>query len=278
MIHCDTLCVIATCSDSKIISDQIEAVNWSCEHDVHIVIVDDLDGRFLNFNYDNVDVMKPRGTYKHARAVGFKVNEGLAWAVSRGIVFKMAMVLDDDALPIGKGLDDWAMSVFKGSPSAGYLGTKDSVDSMSRYNNSGKRDKGQKWLSERIELPEGWSPPTENIFYAVNFQTSDFVCGMMLNDLCKPEMDSWADILPCEVFQSWCCELLGFDQIFWGQYPNDLKPPLYSMHHGSVKPPDPRTLSSDYLVHHSVRHVDQVSESIIRDYYKRQRKGLKVFL
>lgn len=258
-----TVVVMATCSPREIILDQIEAIEWSCDESFTIVIVNDGEIE-LDLPYT---VIKSKSKIKRASVVGFKVNEGIKWALDN-IDFDMVMVLDDDALPIGRGLDTWALNKFKDNKNIGMIGTMDDVKACEMYRNADRVELCLKYLAEWCDI-SNWTPPNEVIFYAVNFQSRDLIEKLDSMNMLNVEKEIWP--MPCETFQSWITTLAGFDLYFWGRYPDSLVPPLYSMHHGSVKPTDPRLISHEFLVHHSIRQTG-ADEWDIRNYYKYSRR------
>ena len=113
--------------------------------------------------------------------------------------------------------------------------------------------------------------PDEYVFYAVNFQPYHVLKELYDLKLLSWDKETWP--LPCESYQTIITELIGYKPYFVGQYPYDLKPPLYVMHHGSILPPDPRQISKEFLIHHSIKKVPEIDEWVIRDYYKNVRRG-----
>ena len=122
-----TVIVMATCSPREVLLDQIDAIKWSCRDSFEIVVVDDNGGLELPCH-----VLRSRSQIKKPGKVGFKVNEGIQWAL-KNIDFDMVMVLDDDALPIGRGLDTWALKIFSDNPNFGMIGTKDDLKACAMY-------------------------------------------------------------------------------------------------------------------------------------------------
>jgi hypothetical protein len=262
-----TVVVMTTCNDRKIVLDQIDAIKWSCDESFEIVVVDDKGGLELPCT-----VLRSQSKLKGFpfQKGAFKVNEGIQWSL-KNIDFDMVMVLDDDALPIGKGLDTWALNKFKKNPKIGMIGTKDDIKACSLYREPMKVKMMMEQLSKWHSI-ENWTPPPEVIFYAVNFQSRALVEKLNIMGMLDVEKEIWS--MPCETFQSWVTNLAGFDLEFCGRYPNELTPPLYSMHHGSVKPEDPRRISSEFLVHHSIKQSG-VDEWTIRKHFKMKR--MKIF-
>jgi len=260
-----TLIVVATCNGPDVMLDQLDAIKWSCQDSYEVVVVDDVGGLSLPCT-----VLRSNGKIKKPGTVGFKVNEGIKWALDH-IDFEMVMVLDDDALPIGKGLDTWALDIFKKNPNAGLIGTMDDVKACAMYSEPARVNRMLEQLKQWI-LVDNWIPPKEVVFYAVNFQSRACVEKLNSMGMLNPDKEIWPS--PCETFQSWVTLLAGFELYFWGRYPDQLKPPLYSMHHGSISPPDPRTIVSEFLVHHSIRRIQGVDEWTIRKHYQNMRQPL----
>ena len=255
---------MATNNKADVIEDQIEAIKWSCKQSVEIIVVDDGN----NLSDLKCTTIKSKGKIHKASSVGFKVNEGIYWAIENGIEFEMAMVLDDDSLPIRKGLDVWAMNELK-KDKIGLLGVKDDKIACGLYSSEKAKKAMMKKLKQWIDVPEGWEPPNENVFYAVNFQPSSLILKMKEKGMLSADKEEWPR--PCETFQAWMTELFGFKQKFWGEYPNNLIPPLYSMHHGTKSPKDPRFIQPEFMIHHSIRNVKGISEWEIRKHFKKMR-------
>jgi len=262
-----TLCVMATSSEPKVIEDQVEAIRWSCQTPVEIVVVDDCSR--TDWKQDGCHILQSNTRRHTPAAVGYKVNEGIAWAIDQGMPFEMVMVLDDDALPIGKGLDVWALNILEDDPEIGLLGVMDDMLARKAYSKPSNVEKMMDAMKKWHNVSE-WVSPKDNIFYAVNFQPRSIVELFNQQGVLHPSREVWP--CPCETYQSWMTEFFGYKQKFWGMYPDDLVPPLYSMHHGSVHPEDPRKISLDFKIHHSIRNVKNVGEWEIRKHYRNIRR------
>jgi hypothetical protein len=263
----DFLCVMATNSNNDIINDQIESLFWGLRSNFALVIVND-GINDLNFNQHNIFTIKPKGQIHNASKVGFKINEGLSWAIEKDIKFKCAMILDDDALIIRKGLDDWFINKFEKSKNLGLLAVGDDEIANERYSDDSKHKTYKNFLHRWLSLKE-FSVPKKYAFYAVNFQSYEMIKFFYEKKLLEQSKEEWP--YPCETFQTIMCEALNFEIELYGQYPQNLLPPLYVMHHGSKSPIDPRNLSKDFLIHHSIRHVKNTSEWEIRKFYRKNR-------
>ena len=263
----EILCVMVTCSNEYIVQDQIESILWGIKHPINIIVVNDGNKNF-SFKDKNIYVIKPKGKIHHASKVGFKANEGLAWAIKNELPFKFAMIMDDDALILGKGLENFAFDIFK-NKKIGMIAVKDDTKANSAYSNVNKIKNYNRFIYEWTGQKD-FEIPKEFAFYAVNFQSYELIKTFYQNGILESEKEIWP--YPCETFQTIFTKIFGFKIHYHGQYPNDLLPPLYVMHHGSVRPEDPRKISNKFLVHHSIRQIKNVKESLIRSYYKKIRK------
>ena len=173
MEQLEVLCVMATCSDKDIVNDQIESLFWGFDCRFAIVIVND-GPHELNFSQSNIFVIKPKGTIHQAGKVGFKINEGLSWAIEKNIKFKYAMVLDDDALIIGKGLDSWISDKFEKNKNLGMLGVGDDDIANQRYSDPKKINFYKKIMFDWFGI-DNLKIPNQFMFYAVNFQSYEMI-------------------------------------------------------------------------------------------------------
>jgi hypothetical protein len=270
MVNFDLLCVMATCSSKDIVHDQIESLFWGLNSNVRLIIVNDGPNDLDCFSQNNIFVMKTKGTIHNASKVGFKINEGLDWALNQNFKFKCAMILDDDALVIRKGLDDWCLDKFEKNKNLGLLGVGDDDIANQRYSDNSKlkiyNEFAERWLGNSYVII-----PKKFMFYAVNFQSYEMIKCFRDKNLLSSDKEVWP--YPCETFQTIFSHNLNFEINFHGQYPKNLLPPLYVTHHGSARPEDPRKLSKNFLIHHSIRQIENVSELEIRKYYRKIRKN-----
>ena len=269
MKQVDILCVMATHSNEDVINDQIESLFWGFESNIFLVIINDGLNE-LNFSQSNIAVIRSKGAIHKASKVGFKINEGLSWAFEKGIKFNFAMIFDDDALIIGKGLDLWAFNKFEKSKNLGLLGTGDDEASNQRYSDIGKIPVYKKLMFDWFNI-ENLKIPKKFMFYAVNFQSYEMISYFFEKNFLSHEKEIWP--FPCETFQTIATFNSIFDIEFHGQYPQNMVPPLYVMHHGSTPPTDPRKLSKDFLIHHSIRRIKGIKEWEIRNFYRNVRKN-----
>lgn len=263
----DFLCIMATNSNKDVVYDQIESLFWGLGSNFGLIIVNDGNNE-LNFSQSNIFTIKPKGTIHSASKVGFKINEGLKWALENNINFKCAMILDDDALIINRGLSDWFIEKFEKNKNLGMIAVGDDNLANKNYSDKSKHETYKNllfnWIGTRkIIIPKKYA------FYAVNFQSYNMIRFFHEKKLLDYEKEKWP--YPCETFQTIICNSLDFEIELHGQYPDNLVPPLYVMHHGSKNPMDPRNLPKSFLIHHSIRHVKNVGEWEIRKFYRKKR-------
>lgn len=268
MSKSNLLCVMSTSSNKNIVEDQIESLFWGLEMNFNLIIVNDGDHN-LNFNQNNIFVIKPQGAIHSAAKVGFKINEGLKWAIDKNIYFKYSMILDDDALLIRKGIDDWFVKKFENNKKIGIIGVGDDEIANKRYSDLNKIKIYNKFIYNWLKI-KNFQIPKKYLFYAVNFQSYEMIKSFYDSNLLNHDKEIWP--YPCETFQTIMSKLLNFEIYFHGQYPNNLSPPLYVMHHGTKSPLDPRKISKKFLIHHSIKRIKNTDEWEVRNYYKKLRK------
>lgn len=263
----DTLVVMLTHRGEDIVLDQIDAIFWSCKSKIKMIVVDD-SKKIKKLNIQNVEIVHTKAILKKEnRNISQKVNDGITYALNKKYNFKMVMVIDDDALPInGKGLDVWALNIFTHNKNIGCIGSKD--DAI--YSKDWMIEKIKNHFNPYFPNINDFVFPERQIFYAVNFQSRSFIDKAFKNGLLDTKHENYP--FPSESFLTNCVKLMGFENFYWGEYPDNLVPPLYSSHHGRKKPIDPRLIDEKFLIHHSIKNVPYVSENEIREHYYNERK------
>jgi hypothetical protein len=264
----ETLIVFAT-NRRGIIEDQVDAIRWSHNLPHAVVCVDDTlekddpmirqDGNFFRI---------PSQLPGHRNLSGFKNNEGIAFALNSDIDFRYVLCLDDDALPIGRGLDDWAIRQMD-TTAIDLLGVRDRVN----YQPWWPQVPGLlgRWMPEALNVSGPLDLNPETIFYAINWMSRPLVDvlasrGLLVPDGCE-EWTLWPD-----VYISWVAQLLGAYQVTWGQM-DDPKPPIYGNHRNHMKfAPSPAILRRDFLIYHPIRFVTMHDEASLRDHYAARRR------
>jgi hypothetical protein len=264
----ETLIVFCT-NRPAIVNDHVEAIHWSHNLPHAIVCVDDTlekDDPLVR-QTDNFFRI-PSRLPSRRNLSGFKNHEAIVFALNKGIDFRYVLCLDDDALPIGRGLDDWAIDQMD-TTAIDLLGVMDRVNYQAWW--------GQipgmlgKWLPEanKISGPLDLSP--ETVFYAVNWMSRGLVDVMAKRNLLLPDMcedwPQWPDI-----YISMVTHILGGYMVTWGHM-DDPRPPIYANHRNHVRfAPAPMILRRDFLIYHPIRYVTMHDERTLREHYAQVRR------
>lgn len=260
----ETLFVISTNRGRHVVEDQVDAILWSCEgRPCHIIIVDD-DNTIDVGDHGHFTVIKSQ-TFKNKNMSGFKNNEGIQFALNQDIPFGQIILMDDDSLLIGKGLDIWAVDQIH-RQRVDLVGTQDRVN---------YQDCWPHWRSLYIEWgcekAEAWLPGAGSVFYATCAMSRRIAETMMTHNMLIPEGHKRWGLWP-DTYISWTVQLLGGYMAFCGHMDKP-KAPLYMNHTGCMRwAPDPRILRSDFLVYHPLRSVSMASEEELRLFYSRFRR------
>lgn len=268
-LNVETLVVFAT-NRQGIVADQVEAIRWAHRRPHAIVVVDDTLGP------DNPPVRQEDNCFTIGSRVasrrnlsGFKNHEGIRFALGHGIDFRYVLCLDDDALPIGRGLDDWAIRHMDHT-AIDLLGVRDRVNYQTHWPQVSALL--GRWLPEARNVRGAIDLAPETVFYAVSWMSRGLVDALHGRDLLVPEgCDDWP--LWPDVYISWVAQLLGAYQVTWGHMDMP-RPPLYGNHRNHMRfAPDPRILRRDFLVYHPIRYVTCYDEATLRAHYARARRS-----
>lgn len=264
--HVDTLAVFTTNRGPGLIQDHVDAIRHA--HDgtlLVVVVVDNLAAGKAYHETETHVLVKSEIEGGNIRLSGFKNNEGVQWAIDQGIDFTSVFFLDDDCLPIGRGLDTWALGILE-SNAADLLGVEDRVSYQ------------QEWAAARSSL-EGWMPKEAQritsvvslnaitVFYAGCWLSGAMAKTMRARNLLVPpdckNWWTWPD-----VYISWVVHLLGGYQVTHGSM-NRPKAPLYLNHKNHMaSAPDPAILHPDFKLYHTIKFITGVSEQEIRERYR----------
>ena len=248
----ETLIVFAT-NRRGIIADHVAAIRWSHSLPHAIVCVDDtLEPDDPLIRKDDNFFRIPSQLPRRQNLSGFKNHEAILFALANGIEFRYVLCIDDDALPIGRGLDEWAIEKMDAT-AIDLLGVKDRFNYQVYWSDIPALL--GRWIPEARTVSGPSDLSSETIFYAVNWLSRGLVGAMvdrnwLLPDGCK----NWA--LWPDPYISWVCQFAGGYQVTWGSM-DDPKPPIYSNHRRHMKfaaePADPAPrlphLPSDPLRH-----------------------------
>jgi hypothetical protein len=272
----DSLIVFCTNRGDYILRDQIDALHWTHVRPHVIVAVDDT--RPLDAAPE--DGTSPYGPGLHyiipSRVIkgqrhlsGFKNLEAVRWALAAGLEFKVCLSVDDDAFPIGRGLDDWALPTMEWT-AIDLLGVQDRVS----YQNSWKQicSALAAWLPE-ANNPQWIDDVTpQGVFFAMIWLSQPFCAELYRRDiLVPPGYERWG-MWP-DVYVSYIAQLLGFYTVLWGHM-DAPRAPLYANHRNHMRTaPDPRILRTDFLCYHPIRYVNQFDEETLRRHYAQLRRA-----
>jgi hypothetical protein len=264
----ETLIVFAT-NRRPIIADQVDAIRWSHNLSHAIVCVDDMLERDDPLHRQDGNYFRIASKIPSRRNLsGFKNNEGIQFALKQGIDFRYVLCLDDDALPIGRGLDEWAIEKMDRA-AIDLFGVQDRVNYQGLWaqlpNLLGR------WIPDarNVTGPTDISP--ETIFYAINWMSRGLVDTLAEHNLLVPDgCERWS--LWPDVYISLVSQFMGGYQVTWGHM-DDPKPPIYGNHRNHMKfAPSPLILRRDFLVYHPIRYVTMYDEQTLREHYAERRR------
>lgn len=245
--------------------DQLDAITWSCKW-THRVIVIDQSSRGLGIPGTPIcDVVRlPRELQRIS--TGFQQLAALANYINQGWQFGQAILLRDDSLPIGKGLDEWCGKQVKDN-GAGLLGVEDrnvyyesfpACATMFAY-----------W-----DVPhQTWedAPSTKTVAEPFQVLSASLIWDLFgRNLLPPPECHEW--VYPFGPYISWVSQMLGHTQILHGHMDRQLAP-LYVNELRSRQLPSPTILSPAFLLYHSLKGTCAFSANDLRVGYKRIRES-----
>jgi hypothetical protein len=267
-MNVETLIVFAT-NRRGIIKDQVEAIRWAHSRPCAIVCVDDTlerddplirrDGNFFRI---------PSQLPGRRNLSGFKNNEGIQFALANSIDFRYVLCLDDDALPIGRGLDEWALGRMDAT-AIDLLGVKDRMN-YQNYWPQVPQLLGR-WLPEAREVAAAIDLSPETVFYAINWMSRGLVDTLAEHNLLVPDGCAGWPLWP-DTYTSWVTQLMGGYQVTWGHM-DDPKPPVYGNHRNHMRfAPSPTILRDDFLIYHPIRHVTMNDEQSLREHYAARRQ------
>jgi hypothetical protein len=268
-IRAETLAVFCTNRGDYVLRDHVDAIHWAHRRPHVIVVVDDTRAQDApvesgtSRHGDGTHHIIPSKVAKTTHLSGFKTYEGIRWAMDRGLKFVACLSVDDDAMPIGRGLDDWALPLMERT-AIDLLGVEDRVSYQ------------QNWraICEALArwIPEARNPKwvddlrPEGVFFAVNWMSYGLCQAMHERSLLVPagcnNWRTWPD-----VYITYVAQLLGFYTVLHGHM-DDPKPPLYANHRNHMRfAPDPRILRESFLIYHPIRFVAKHGEEELRRHY-----------
>jgi hypothetical protein len=268
VMRVETLVVFAT-NRKGIIADHVAAIQWSHVLPHAIVVVDDtLEPDDPLVRQDGNVFRIPSRLPSRRNLSGFKSNEGIIFALKSGIDFRYVLCLDDDSLPIGQGLDEWAVARMDAT-AIDFLGVRDRVNYQSWWPRV--PELLGRWLPEARNVAGPLDLSPETVFYAVNWMSRGIVDTLASRSLLLPDGCSGWGLWP-DIYTSWVVQLLGGYTVTWGHM-DDPEPPIYANHRNHMKfAPHPKILRRDFLIYHPIRYVTMYDEQALRDHYAARRR------
>jgi hypothetical protein len=274
-VKAETLVVFCTNRGDYVLRDHIDAYHWAHRRPHAIVAVDDIRpldepvetgtspyGEGIHY------IIPSRIAKNQKRLSGFKNFEGIHWALDVGVDFTVCMSVDDDAFPIGSGIDDWAVPTM-GRTAIDLLGVQDRVS----YQNQWRQicETLARWIPEAKNIHWIEDVVPQGVFFAVTWLSRQFCDALYSRGILVPkgceEWWTWPD-----VYVSYVAQLLGFYTVTWGHM-DAPRAPVYANHRHHVRSaPDPRILRDDFLVYHPLRYVNQYDEESLRRWYAQVRR------
>jgi len=203
----DVVVVLPSDGRLEIILDQIEAIRWSCEQKIEIVVVD-IKGCFKELPHASIIHNKNLISCLEINRQTFCTNFAIKKILDDGIEFNSVIVLQDDALPIKKEIDTWALSEIKESKNVGLFGLLDLEKSNLYF------WRKQKILEVTIQMYE-WRnlgnrlPPAHFILPSFEIYTKNFVDKMLKDGFLSENMMRWK--YEGGIFQTWVTHIIGFE-------------------------------------------------------------------
>lgn len=255
--------VFVFCTDQPAVAiDQVDALHWSAKWSHRILIVDTsprglgipstADYEILRFG----DVPQQLPGFLQLQALSHLVNEG--WQ------FGQAILLQDDTLPIGHGIDEWCGLQIK-TQNAGLIGVEDRTSHYLSFTTCSE-------LFSAWDVPhEIWedAPSTKTPHEAFLVLSAQLIRDMFERMLLPPP-DCHAWHLPFGPYISWVAQMLEYSQLLQGHMDRPLAPLYVNSLRGRQLPP-PTILRSEFLVYHSLKQVSAFSANDLRLGYKRLR-------
>lgn len=259
----DTVFVFGT-EHAAVAIDQIDAISWSCKWTHRIVVIDRTRrGLGLPDGGSHEVVRVPEDLRR--TVFGFQQLAALGMLVDQGWQFGQAILLSEDSLLLGKGLDEWCGLRIK-EQDAGVIGVEDRRCYMESFPSC-------------AATFSGWDVPHEIFEDAPNNKTVadpfQALSGVLVRDLfarnllTPPDCAEW--LLPFGPYISWVPQMLGYTQLLHGHMDRQL-PPLYVNELRSRQLPSPTILSQEFLLYHSLKGTCAFSANDLRVGYKRLRE------
>lgn len=262
MSEVDTLFVISSSRGEYALDDLLNAIAFHNpqESQTHTTIaidetgqIEHLDsqGHFYLTNADPAD----------ESASGFKRAQGVAWAISQGIQFKQAILLDDSCLIYGGSLSQFCLQHSQ-KPGVGAIGVGHAVSGEAKW-------QAVTNLFYEYALPHEFFQHAPLMFAdAFLVYSRPFVDALTNRGLLvPPHAERWT--AGYGAYAAWVSLMLGFYSVAWG-YTHKVLPPFCVLPTNQFAPA-PHILSDRFMLFSPLTAIPGYSESDIREMYKRQR-------
>lgn len=262
MFPVDTIFVASVTSRATAL-DQLAALKWTCrQRTQHIILVDCAKRPCLApGTFDGYSVVRQSSTL----SPGFQSLAALRTILTGDAQFGQAILLDDEALPVGLDLDMACAGIVQAG--AGLLGVEDRLCYYESFRTYGPQFSDWELPHELWE--EAPSPKTPAAGFLV--LSASLVWDLLHRDLLPPaDISGWQ--LPFEPWLSWVAQMLNHSQVLHGHMDRP-KPPFYvNALRGRYLPP-PTILGGDFLLFRSLHGVTAFSAADLRQFYRQMRGG-----
>lgn len=260
MFEVDTLYVISSARGAYVLDDLLSALQWTTVGGkCFTVVVDEtrsIESLSVAANYQLVRTELP-----DTAPVGFHRAAGLKWAIDAGIAYRQVIMLSDNCVITGQGLDSF-FNTYTQKDGLGLIGVR-----SSRYLTKAWQDAQTQLFEWKLPVAS-WERHPPAVCDNVLIMAGRLVGALYQRNLLTPMgCETWPDSFGTYV--SWLCHMLGFYVASWG-YEQLTMPPLYVNNVATASLPSPRLLR-DMLVFSPVDKVLSISEADIRERYKKDR-------
>jgi hypothetical protein len=189
--------------------------------------------------------------------------QALNYCSQQGLAVHQYMLLDDECLVLGAGVDAWAAEQLC-KTHIGVLGVGSVLDYTTNYRLA-------LGTFAELEVPfELYTPSGPTLLDHVLWLSHHFVADLFSRGLFRPDMVLPSNV-PYGTLLSWLAQILGYYQLVWGTADVSMPPLFVDDGRQHRQQPAPHILSSQFKLYRSVRRVSGYTEEYLREAYKRQR-------
>lgn len=256
-----TLYVTHTDRDPELARDALSAARWTTKHACKTVLVVG-EGQLARYQACGADLL-----YESAVEGDFRFYYGLWQALHDGVEFDQAVCFRDDAMFLGKDVDEKLSQIFY-TESADFLGVADRY----YYGDSFLR---QNVFFSQWRLPhEIWDkPPATYTAHSAVFALTGKLARELYyrRVLVPPRYEEWR--LPFGAYATWACQLLMMQVVLRGSMDRPSPPFYLNDGWGGAYNPPPYLLHPGILLYWSMRHVVGYSERETRNWCRSLREA-----